>query len=93
VCENGTYETNGAVPIPNRPRVSFTGLARAAGYPKTYEFSTLDEWERALDGGLLKEDGPILVDLKMQPGEKYPEDFRRLYNTEYREAFKKALAK
>ena len=93
VCENGTYETNGAVPIPNRPRVSFTGLARAAGYPKTYEFSTLDEWERALDGGILKEDGPILVDLKMEPGEKYPEDFRRLYNTDYRESFKKALAK
>src|SRR6185295_12276872 len=44
LCENGTYETNGAVPIPNRARVSFTGLARAAGYPKTYEFATVDEW-------------------------------------------------
>ncbi len=29
----------------------------------------------------------------MEPGEKYPEDFRRLYNVEYREAFKRALAK
>jgi hypothetical protein len=29
----------------------------------------------------------------MEPGEKYPEDFRRLYNVGYREAFKKALAK
>jgi len=28
----------------------------------------------------------------MEPGEKYPEDFRRLYSVEYREAFKKALA-
>jgi hypothetical protein len=35
----------------------------------------------------------MLVDLKMEPGEKYPEDFRRLYNVEYREAFKKALVK
>ena len=93
VCENGTYETNGAVEIPNRGKVSFTGLARGAGYPKTYEFAALTEWERALDAGLLKEDGPILVDLKMEPGEKYPEDFRRLYNVEYREALKKALAK
>jgi phosphonopyruvate decarboxylase len=92
VCENGTYETNGAVSIPGQGRVSFTGLARAAGYPKTYEFSQLEDWDRALDG-ILKEDGPILVDLKMEPGEKYPEDFRRLYNVEYREAFRKALQK
>jgi thiamine pyrophosphate-dependent acetolactate synthase large subunit-like protein len=93
VCENGTYETNGAVAIPNRGRVNFAGLARGAGYPKSYEFATLDEWEHALDGGILKENGPILVDLKMEPGEKYPEDFRRLYNVEFREAFKKALGK
>jgi hypothetical protein len=32
-------------------------------------------------------------DAKMEPGEKYPEDFRRLYNTEYTEPFKKTLAK
>jgi sulfopyruvate decarboxylase subunit beta len=92
VCENGTYETNGAVSIPGRGRVSFTGLATAAGYPKTYEFSNLEDWDRAL-GQILKEDGPILVDLKMEPGEAYPEDFRRLYNVEYREAFRKALQK
>jgi thiamine pyrophosphate-dependent acetolactate synthase large subunit-like protein len=35
-CQNGTYETNGAVSIPGGGKVSFTGLARAAGYPKTY---------------------------------------------------------
>lgn len=92
VCENGTYETNGAVRIPNAGRVSFTGLAAAAGYPKTYEFSNLEDWDRALDG-ILKEDGPILVDLKMEPGEQYPEDFRRLYSVEYRDAFRKALQK
>jgi sulfopyruvate decarboxylase subunit beta len=92
VCENGTYETNGAVRIPNAGTVSFTGLATAAGYPKTYEFSKLEDWDRALDG-ILKEDGPILVDLKMEPGELYPEDFRRLYSVEHREAFRKALQK
>ena len=92
VCENGTYETNGAVNIPGRGRVSFTGLAAAAGYPKTYEFLNLEDGDRALDG-ILKEDGPSLVDLKMEPGEKYPEDFRRLYNVEHRENFRQALAK
>lgn len=90
VCENGTYETNGAVPIPGVGRISFTGFARAAGYPKTYEFSELEEWDRHLDQ-ILKEEGPILVSLKLEPGEPYPEDFRRLYNVQFREAFRRAL--
>lgn len=90
VCENGTYETNGAVPIPRAGEIRFTEMARAAGYPKTYEFSDLQEWEREV-GRILSEDGPILVDLKMEPGEQYPEDFRRLYNVQFREAFRRAL--
>ncbi len=90
VCENGTYETNGAVPIPGVGRLSFTGVARAAGYPKTYEFDNLEEWDREVEH-ILREQGPILVDLKVAPGEDYPEDFRRLYNVQYREAFRHAL--
>ncbi|MGH7835508.1 MAG: thiamine pyrophosphate-dependent enzyme [Candidatus Binatia bacterium] len=92
VCENGTYETNGGVPIPRAGKVSFTGLASAAGYPRTYELSHLEDWDRALDR-ILKEDGPILVNLKVETGEDYPEDFRRLYSIEHREAFRKALQK
>lgn len=90
VCENGTYETNGGVPIPGAGRLSFAALARAAGYPKTYEFSNLEEWDRELDR-ILKEEGPIFVDLKVEPGEDYPEDFRRLYSVEHKEAFRRAL--
>lgn len=90
VCENGTYETNGAVPVPGAGRFSFTALARAAGYPKTCEFSDLEDWEREV-GRILKEEGPIFVDLKVEPGESYPEDFRRLYSIQHREAFRQAL--
>ena len=92
VCENGTYETNGAVPIPGAGRFSFASLARAAGYPKSYEFSGLQDWQREA-GRILKEDGPIFVDLKVEPGEDYPEDFRRPYSVQFREAFRKALQK
>jgi len=91
LCQNDTYETNGAVSIPGGGKVSFTGLARAAGYPKTYAFDKLDDWERAV-AHILQEDGPIFVDLKVEPGEAYPEDFRRLYDVEYRERFRRALA-
>jgi sulfopyruvate decarboxylase subunit beta len=92
VCENGTYETNGAVPIPRAGLIRFSELARAAGYPRTYEFGGLDEWEREI-GRILREDGPVFVDLKVEPGETYPEDFRRLYSIEYRERFREALKK
>ena len=91
LCQNGTYETNGAVQIPGRGTVSFTGLAREAGYPRTYTFADADAWDRAV-GRILKEDGPIFVDLRVEPGQPYPEDFRRLYDVEYRERFRRALA-
>jgi phosphonopyruvate decarboxylase len=92
LCENGTYETNGAVPIPRAGQIRFTELAKAAGYPKTYEFSSLDEWDRGVPK-ILKEDGPVFVDLKTEPGEQYPEDFRRLYSIEHRDRFRRALQK
>ena len=91
LCQNGTYETNGAVNIPGRGKISFAGLAREAAYPKTYTFDNLDEWDRAVDH-ILQEDGPIFIDLHVEPGESYPEDFRRLYDIEYRERFRRALA-
>jgi phosphonopyruvate decarboxylase len=91
LCENGTYETNGSVPIPRAGKIRFVDLARAAGYPKAYEIASLDDWDRELPK-LLTEDGPIFVDLKVEPGEAYPEDFRRLYNIDYRDRFRRALA-
>ena len=92
LCENGTYETNGSVPIPRAGQIRFVDMAKAAGYPKTYEFSNLWDWDYELDN-ILKEDGPIFVDLKVEPGEAYPEDFRRLYSIEYRDKFREALKK
>ncbi|MSP57111.1 MAG: thiamine pyrophosphate-binding protein [Myxococcales bacterium] len=90
VCRNNTYETNGSVPIPGADQVSFTGLARAAGYREAHEFEDLADWERAVDQ-ILIEEGPILVELRMVPGDPYPEDFRRLGSLDHREAFRQAL--
>jgi len=90
LCSNGTYETNGSVPIPRAGQISFPELAKTAGYRKAIEISELDDWDRQLPA-LLKEDGPIFVELKMEPGEDYPEDFRRLYSLEYRDRFRQAL--
>ena len=92
LCENGTYETNGAVPIPRAGQIRFAELAKGAGYRKTYEIADLAEWERLLPE-ILKEEGPLFVDLKVEPGEAYPENFPRLYSFEYREKFRQNLAK
>jgi thiamine pyrophosphate-dependent acetolactate synthase large subunit-like protein len=90
LCENGTYETNGAIPIPRAGKIRFVDMAKAAGYPNTYEISNLGEWDRELEK-ILKAEGPTFVDLKVEPGEQYPEDFRRLYSIEYRDRFRRAL--
>jgi len=90
VCENGTYETTDAIPIPGAGRISFTGMARAAGYRKTYEFDNLSDWQRDV-AHVINEEGPVLVDLKVVPGEDYPEDFPRLSSVQHREAFRRAL--
>ncbi len=92
LCENGCYETNGSVPIPRVGQIRFAELAKTAGYKKTYEIAVLGEWERELPN-ILKDEGPVFVTLKVEPGEAYPENFPRLYNVEYREKFRQALAK
>ena len=90
VMENGTYETNGAVPIPGLGKMSFTAFARAAGYVGIYEISTLEDWEREIKG-ILHAQGPVFVSLKTEPGGNYPEDFARLYSLKHRDAFVQAL--
>ena len=39
-------ETNVAVPIAAAGRISFTGMALAAGYVRTYELDNLHDWEQ-----------------------------------------------
>lgn len=91
LCENGCYETNGSVPTPRAGQIRFADLAKTAGYRKTFEISNLAEWERRLPE-ILKEEGPVFVTLKVEPGETYPENFARLYSLEHRERFRQNLA-
>jgi sulfopyruvate decarboxylase subunit beta len=90
VCENGTYEANGGHPIPAKGRLSFTGLALAAGYREAHEFSELDALETALPG-ILRATGPVLIDLKVEPGASYPQDWAYMHGTAARAKFKAAL--
>jgi phosphonopyruvate decarboxylase len=90
VCENGSYEANGAHPIPGRGVVSFAGLARAAGYRTVHEFADLRIFEQHI-GALLAEPGPVFVDLKLAPGGPQQRDYNRIHGPAVRQAFKDAL--
>lgn len=90
VCENGTYEANGGHPIPGQHKLSFAGLARAAGYREAHEFADLDRLEAALPA-ILRATGPVLIDLKVEPGAAYPQDFAYMHSRAARDNFKAAL--
>jgi sulfopyruvate decarboxylase subunit beta len=95
VNRNGTYEVNGAHPTPGGDRVDFAGLARAAGYRATYDFSELADFERQLPG-VLQQQGPVFATLRMERPDPKAEAppasaFAALYTAEARAAFKKAL--
>ncbi|MEQ1774566.1 MAG: thiamine pyrophosphate-dependent enzyme [Burkholderiales bacterium] len=90
VCENGTYEANGGHPIPARDRVSFAGLARAAGYREAHEFSELGTLEAALPA-ILRATGPVFIDLKVETGACYPQDWAYMHGVAAREKFRAAL--
>ncbi len=89
-CSNGIYETSGSQAIPGRGRISFTGLARAAGYPVVHEVEDLGEWEMLVPR-LLSAEGPVFVNLIVAPPpEQYPEDWAAAYSLERQKLFKKA---
>ncbi len=90
LCENGSYEANGGHPIPGAGIVNFADIAKAAGYPRSYEFNDLEVFESEI-GLILQEEGPIFVDLKVEQGEQYPVDYDNLHSAERRRAFKAAL--
>jgi thiamine pyrophosphate-dependent acetolactate synthase large subunit-like protein len=89
VSHNGTYEANGAHPLPSRT-IDFAGLARAAGYRHACTISELAEFERQI-GGILRMEGPVFVELQVVPGVAYPIDYPNLYRADRRERLKAAL--
>ena len=67
VFDNSAYDTSGGQPTPGAGKVDFAGLALEAGYHAAYEFDELDEFRRKLPS-ILKEEGPVLVSLKVEKG-------------------------
>ena len=73
VLENGIYATTGGQPIPARGRVSFSGVAREAGYASVYDFDDLEQLAVGLEE-VLQASGPVLVCVKTVPNPRAPEE-------------------
>ena len=90
LCQNGEYEANGGHPIPGRDQVDFAALARAAGYRRADTIATLDDFEAKI-GGILAEQGPVFVALKLVAGPPPSQDYAFIHGAPTRAAFKAAL--
>jgi len=69
--ENNVYRTTGGQPIPHEGKISFTGLATAAGYTNVHEFDTPESLERNI-ATVINQKGPTFVCLKMLPATERP---------------------
>ena len=90
VLNNSVYEVNGNFPIPGDGKVNFAGLAREAGYPVTFSFSELEDFESRM-GEILQSRGPVFVCLEAEAGEPYPRDYVAIHSATSRQIFREAF--
>jgi phosphonopyruvate decarboxylase len=88
--ENGVYQANGGHPLPGRGLTDYAGLALAAGYRAAHRFDDKANFAQQI-GSILAEEGPVFVDLKIDPGPVKKRDYRPLRSQALRDAFKAAL--
>ncbi|HEY7296145.1 MAG TPA: thiamine pyrophosphate-dependent enzyme [Dehalococcoidia bacterium] len=62
--QNGVYETSGSQPIASADAIDFAQMAQGAGYKATYTFDDVGRFREEV-AGILDEDGPVFVVLKI----------------------------
>lgn len=73
MLDNECYATTGGQPVPNATSVSYDGLARAAGYARTYAYDNIETFAINVER-ILAEPGPVFVALKVVPEIRQPVD-------------------
>ncbi len=71
VFENDVYRTTGGQPIPRAGKISFAGLARAAGYANVHDFKDLESLEKRIET-VVNQVGHTFVCLHVPPATKRP---------------------
>jgi thiamine pyrophosphate-dependent acetolactate synthase large subunit-like protein len=67
VMDNRVYLTTGGQPIPGAELVNFPEIARGSGLTKVYAFDNDDDFRREIPG-VVREEGPVFVDLRVKVG-------------------------
>lgn len=88
--ENGVYQANGGHSLPARGLADYAGIARAAGYRAAYRFEDKANFAQQIRS-ILAEEGPVFVDLKIDPGPVKKRDYQPLRSQALRDAFKARL--
>ena len=85
LIDNGVYATTGGQPVPNADNIQYDMIARGCGYPSTYAFTEIGDFERALPE-IMGKPGPVFVSCKVVPEiENAPIGRRRRWQTRTRE--------
>ena len=85
LLDNECYATTGGQPVPNAQKVAYDVIARGAGYPSAYAFDNLEDFTNKA-AQILKEPGPVLVAMKVNPEvENEPIGSRRRWQTRTRD--------
>ncbi|MBF8265739.1 MAG: thiamine pyrophosphate enzyme-like TPP-binding protein [Dehalococcoidia bacterium] len=63
VMENSVYRNTGGQPIPNAGKLSFSGLAKEAGYRQVYDFEESGSLDEKIDR-IMRQTGPTFVCVK-----------------------------
>ncbi len=66
LLDNECYATTGGQPVPNSEGTSYSTMAEGAGYAKTYDFDNLEDFATSVEG-ILEEEGPVFVSMKVIP--------------------------
>ena len=85
LIDNGVYATTGGQPVPNADNIQYDMIARGCGYPRTYAFTEIGDFERALPE-IMGKPGPVFTACKVVPEiENEPIARRRRWQTRTRD--------
>ena len=85
LIDNGVYATTGGQPVPNADNIRYDMIARGCGYPRTYAFTEIGDFERVLPE-IMGKPGPVFVACKVVPEiENEPIGRRRRWQTRTRD--------
>ena len=90
VFVNGTYEVNGAHPVPAAGLLDFAAIALGCGYRDATNCRNEADLGDIFDR-ILGNPGPTLLALRVEPGAGYPRDYEYIHSPEARERFRRAL--